>query len=383
LTGEPREAQSLFTHAFEIADSSLLLPKRQYAVSTFDILLSSKDSSSLNLTDPIFALRQLGSLTTDGTPFKHLSSLFSERVASYQDASSQLEIVCEIVEQEYEISESIESLARFAHAKADLARNQLASHNYAEAVASAETSLDLSSEDFLNPEQRTKSRLSAHLTAGLASYFLGKMDKAIIMFKAALDESGGAADVVCLLSQVLWAKDGAKERHVAQEQLMDCVQAHPGHVQSTILLGVISLLEDDNDSIEAAAEDLQSLRASDQLTVVEQQNVSTILTAIASMSGTSETSKAEKTAEISTSILLSPSQPYGWTALAEQGTESYPADMALKTSQRSVILGKNIDAEDLAGAFADSRTSGNVQRAIAVAPWSSKGWMVLYEVISI
>ena len=384
LIGESREARSLFTHAFEIADSSLLLPKRQYAVSTFDMLQSPKDQKLLSLTNPIFALRQLRSLIVDAVPFKHLSSLFFERVDNFKDASSQLETVCRIVEQEYEISESTQSLAQFAHAKADLARTQLASNNYTEAVTNAGVSLDLSSEeDSLDPEQRTRTRLSAHLTAGLASYFLDEMDKAIIMFKAALDESGAAAEVICLLSQVLWAKGGAKERRIAQEQLLDCVQEHPRHVQSIILLAIISLLEGDEDAMEAAIDDLQSLRASDQLTLQDRQNISTILIAIASISGTVAKGNMEKLAEISTSILLSPSHPYVWAVLAEQETDSYPADMALKTSQRSAVLGENIEAETLAGAFANTTTAGNAQRAIAVAPWSSKGWEALYDVINV
>jgi superkiller protein 3 len=46
LFGDANEALSHFTHAFELAESSLLLTKRQYAVSAFDFIVSSPSSTS-------------------------------------------------------------------------------------------------------------------------------------------------------------------------------------------------------------------------------------------------------------------------------------------------------------------------------------------------
>ena len=59
-------------------------------------------------------------------PHKHLAALFLERVGNYDAAVAALQAVNETVEQEYEKSESLTSLARVAQAKTDLSRNLLA-----------------------------------------------------------------------------------------------------------------------------------------------------------------------------------------------------------------------------------------------------------------
>jgi superkiller protein 3 len=99
------------------------------------------------------------------------------------------------------------------------------------------------------------------------------MDQAIEMFRAALEESDGAPDIVCLLAQVLWAKGGEQQRGVARDQLFDCVEKHPGHIGAIPLLGVIAVLDGDQETIEAVTSDLQGLRATDDLDVQQQRKL--------------------------------------------------------------------------------------------------------------
>ena len=108
------------------------------------------------------------------------------------------------------MSESSSSLVRFALANADIARVHLANHEYEQAVEKAELALTLSGDDSLatpDPSMVTSLRLSAHLTAGLSYYYLKSMDQAIDMFRDALHEAENDPEVVCLLAQVLWAKE--------------------------------------------------------------------------------------------------------------------------------------------------------------------------------
>ncbi|KAI9791465.1 MAG: Superkiller protein 3 [Peltula sp. TS41687] len=387
--GETTEAQLLFTHAFEISDSFLPTLWRQYPVTTFDqFSLGHIPSEITNLIQPLFALYQLAFRTLPDPAIQHLSGLYHERVGDYAAAIDLFTVACESAEQEYEVSESASSLARFAEGKADLARVQLASDDFAAAIESAETALQLSDFDsgdepsISDPAARRRCRLSAHLTAGLASFQDHDMDKALEMFRSALEESESNVDVVCLLAQVLWAKGGDKEREVATEQLLDCVEKNPNHLSSTVLLGVIAALENDQETLHAVAGDLRAVRTSDELSIEQRQTVERLLNAIATLALEDGEDEVKRTAEAKRSIMLSPYHPHGWSQLATVCEDSYPARMALKAAQGAVSLGGGaLGLQDLAKAFAATWTIGDMQRAIMVAPWLTVGWQGLGEVI--
>ncbi|CAD6569378.1 MAG: Superkiller protein 3 [Alectoria sarmentosa] len=375
--GEVNEARQLFTHAFEIADSSSPIIKRQFAVSTFDHLLSSPLSSSTSAIQPLFALHQLRSQVSADFSLQHLSSLLAERVGDFGDAVATLDQVTSNLEAEYETSESQVVLMRFALAKADLSRAQLAERRFEAAAENAETALSLSEEEDVKNEARQKLRLSAHMTAGLAYYYQGTMDQAIIMFRSALEETQGNPDIVCLLAQVLWAKGGNEERNVAREQLFDCVENHPDHSGAIVLLGVIAVLDDDRDTIEAVTADLEGLRTRDTLAAQNKSKVAQILMIISALFPGEEGQNASEISQATTTTMLAPSQPHGWLHLAGLSDESHPAEMAVLTATKAAPPGGNLDANNLSKAYAGTRRLDDAQRAIMVAPWAVQGWEAL------
>lgn len=384
LLGNKIEAQSLFTHAFEVSDSSCVVAKRLYITSTFDQMISSKSLSQDNadLSLPLFALNQLRSQTKADTVYEHLRALLTERTGAYAEGRAALESVCAKVELEYELQESSLSLSRFAQAKADLARIQLAEHNFPEAALNAEISLDLSADDdsaLFDPDIRRRLRVSAHLTPGLAYHFTGLLDKAIWMFRTALEETNSNPDVTCVLAQVLWTKKGAKEREVAREQLFDCVEKHNGHVGATTLLAVIALLDSDNETLEAVTADLRSLQTQTEISILQQSEISHLLAAIAMSNPNSDERRRAETSEAASTIMLTPSQPQGWSQLAELAgeTQPYAADMALLTALRGVPPRGTLDNEDLCKVYAGTRRTADAQTGIMVAPWREEGWKVL------
>ncbi|KAF2085425.1 TPR-like protein [Saccharata proteae CBS 121410] len=406
LLGDTKEALSHFTHAFEISDSASLVVKRQYAVSTFDHLLSTtasshdKDDNNLNnLIQPLFALQQLRSQSLSDLPHQHLSALFLERVGNHDDAISALADICSAAEQDFENTESPASLSRFARAKTDLARNRLAAKEFAAAVEDAETVLDLVSEDSdtgLDVAELQKVRLSANLTAGLAQYYLNVHDASISHFRAALTLSGSSPDVVCLLAEVLWAKGGTEEKNVAREQLFACVEEaqsqEKSHVGAVLLLGVMAAVEGDTDTMEAVKEDLENMRTREDVGAKELKRVETVLGAIASVSAPDDENQEKEAAEeaAKTGILLSPFAPHGWSELAKTRTagvkgdekESFPAQMALLTAKQAVPPRGPLGAEELAGAFAGTGTLRDAQRGVCVAPWRGEAWAVLGDVVA-
>ena len=91
--------------------------KRQFAMSTFDHLLSSPLSSMTSAIQPLFALHQLRSQISADIAFQHLSSLFAERVGDFGDAAATLNLVASNLEAEYETSESPVLLMRVCSSK--------------------------------------------------------------------------------------------------------------------------------------------------------------------------------------------------------------------------------------------------------------------------
>ncbi|RAK78687.1 SKI complex subunit tetratricopeptide repeat protein SKI3 [Aspergillus fijiensis CBS 313.89] len=389
LFGDSREARGLFEHAFDISNSSSRLPKKQYTMTLFDHLMS--DSSISNeisqLIQPFFALHQLSSQEPSDLPFVHLSSLLAERIGEFANAETSLRTVCAGVEAEYEVSESAASLSRYAQANADIARVLLARHEYEEAAEKAETALMLSGEEDaekFDPETNKKLRLSAHLTAGLAHYYLKSMDNAIDMFRDALGEADNAPEVVCLLAQVLWAKGGEEERAVARQQLFDCVEEYPDHIGAVTLLGAIALLDEDRDAVEAVQSDLRSMITRDDIEIHERGKLIKLLTAVSTLGYGDNSDVPEDTrriGEATAAVMRSPAEPQGWVELSSATQELYPAEMAVKRALRSVPPRSNLEAVDLAAAYAQTGKASDAMRAIMVAPWQQSGWEELNHAV--
>ena len=386
--GNPREALLHFTHAVEISDASIFAAKTRYVTASFDELITSRASQSPDLESlvvPLFALRQIEGQAMGSLTYRHMIALLLERTEDYEAALSYLRDICDELESRYEQTESVEILRQFIRSKCDLARNQLAFGDYAGAAENAETALDLSGESdagALSATERSKARLSAHLTAGLAKYYLKDMDTAIHMFRDALQESDGDSDGVCLLSKVLWAKGGRAERNVSKEHLLDCVEHGRGSAHVVMLLGAIAVLEGDDETQKAVSEDLLSLRTSGELSEVDQGLVESLLFLFASISTSGEQAVITEKNSAMESIMLFPSEYQGWSKLADSTSESFVGDMALRNTEASVPPDGPLGAEQVSQALAAIPSLRNAQRSIMFCPSAVQGWQCLAECTS-
>ncbi|EFR02874.1 superkiller protein 3 [Nannizzia gypsea CBS 118893] len=388
LIGDAIEARELFTHAFGLGNASGVFPKQQYAMSMFDDISASAEATAAQLLQPLFGLHQLRYVEPSELFHYHLSSLFAERTGDLEDAISDLEIVCSGAEAEYESTESTNSLLKYAQASADLARIQLGRLEYEKSADSAEIAINLSSEEGIRECHEGLYqiiRLSAHLTAGLAFYYLGRMDESIEMFRSAIQEADSSPDVTCLLAQVLWAKGGDEERLVAREQLFESVEKHPEHVGSITLLGVIALLDMDEDAIEAVESDLQALRVRSDLDTHSTGKIVKLLASIPALRYEAEVETmrtSEMLRQAATSIMISPSEPRGWMALSSMSTEKYAAEMAVRTALVNIPPRGRLNAEVVCQAYSLVGTRKSALSAIMVAPWSKNGWDELSQCCS-
>ncbi|KAI1109928.1 tetratricopeptide [Nemania sp. NC0429] len=384
LYGDPREARGLFTHAMDISDASLLITKRQYPTSVFDhILTMSTKANVATLIQPLFALAQLKRLRPQDLAYQHLWALFQERTDNSPSAITALEAACEKLEANYEATESADSLARFALGQADLARSHLSCGDTTAAIKCGELALELSSDESageLTVEQRQKARLSAHLTVGLAHYFNGQTDKAVSYFETALEESDNDPNAVCLLAQILWATGTEDARERARTILFEVIEKDASHVQSVVLLGIIALLDSDDESLEAVVSELHTLRTSEKATGTEHSQIGEVFWAAAALdkNGTEE----EVLLQVQSDVMLYPHLPYGWSRLAEASGEAYPADMALNVALKSIPPRGVLGAVDLADAYAGTGSVADAQAAILIAPWARSGWESLGSAVA-
>ncbi|KAL9587646.1 MAG: hypothetical protein Q9212_000100 [Teloschistes hypoglaucus] len=378
--GESNESRTLFTHAFTISNASAIQIQQSYASSTLDHLLSSPalSNEAVTLLQPLLALRRLSKQTRTNIAFEHIYALFQERIGSYAHASTTLLSICSTLEADYERSESAETLERFAQSKADLSRSQLAEQDFESAADNAETALALT-EDTPTSPIRVRTRLSAHLSAGMACYYQGSTDRSIDMFKNALEETQGEPDIVCLLSQVLWAKGGSQARSIAREQLFDCVEKHPGHVGTILLLAVIAVLDDDRDAVEAVSDDLHSLRTRYDLNSQQHKQLAQLLHAISVLYLANEDKALTQMSEARTVVMLEPSKPYGWSQLADLSAEAQPAEMAVLGAVSKAPPRGESSAEDISKVYAGTKRVEDIQKSIMLAPWSPWGWQILSQ----
>lgn len=375
------ESRGLCAHAFAIADASSIAVKQQYTLSAFDHLLSLSPSKEVaDILQPRFALKQLQCQRPSDLAFQHLSSMFAERAADMENSIESLQTICSALELEYEATESPIALLKFAETKSDLARVELAQQDFISAAEDAETALSLSADEEPASTTRTKLRLSAMLTAGLAYYHQGLMDSALDMFRNALEECQDDPDLICLLVQVLWAKGGDEARAIARDQLLNCIEKFSGHFDTAALLGAVAVLDGDLDTVKSVLPELQVLRTRESLTIVQQRQLSQLLEAIEFLHDGEKDPDSSFSKEITTAVMLSPSRRDAWTRLAESCQEPYPSEMAKVMALKSVQGGLT-NANELCGSLSGTTRIDDAQSAVMIAPWTTQGWEAFSGVI--
>lgn len=386
MYGEVDESRGLFTHAMEISESSSLISRQQYSVAMFDHILHPPSNLTISsLIQPIFALSQLRSLKPQTLAYDHLATLFQERIHESPKSVAVLEETCSTLEADCEVTKSAQSLKQSALVKADLARAYLAAGSYNQAAECGETALRLSSDESnsaLTDEERKKARLSAHLTVGLAQYYNRDADGALTYFEAALEEPNGNPDAKCLLAQVLWATGQEEAQDRARELLFEIVEERPGHVHSVLLLGVIALLDNDEESLDAVISELQGLRTNDKVASAEQFQIGDILQAVAALTG--DDAEEDLRTQAQTDTMLYPYLPHGWSHLGDTAevNEEYPREMALRVAIKAVPPKGDLGADDLAKAYGGTGKAADAQVGVMVAPWVDDGWLSLGDTVA-
>jgi superkiller protein 3 len=219
----------------------------------------------------------------------------------------------------------------------------------------------------------------------LAQYHNNNVTEAVACLEAALEESDGDPDAACILAQILWATGKEEARERARCILFEVIDKAPHHVQSVLLLGVIALLDDNEEILDAVVQELKTLRANDEsVTPAEQSQVGEVLRVIAALGKDGSSSEENSgTSQAQTDVMYYPYLPHGWSELAAVGGKEgqTAAEMALRVAQKGVPPRGELGAEALALAYAGTGRAADAQTAIMVAPWDKSGWVTLGNVV--
>lgn len=368
--GNISEAHKNFEHSYAISNGMNKLSKLYYSLSIFEQLKLGKNKVELShkLESSVLSLQKYLLLSPESPLALNLLGLILERNKDYKYSFAQVETLCDSLEKEYDQSESLDVLVKYAKSKAHLARVSLGAHLYDQAIEHAQAASGVSEEYALEEDEIAKElkkcRLSAFLTSGLGYYFLGEYGESISSFKRALIESEEDQDVIVLLAQVLWAHGGENEKEVALEQLFSSIEKNGASIKIALTLGAIGVTHDET-LIEPADDELTSISV-ERLSVEDPDNfVPRMLSAMQQSLGNDPKSPWYRAAF---------TNPWDFDAWRHVDPET-----ALKIAKST----NNVTSTDLSDIYVAARSSkSDMAKAVFFAPWNENSWAGLAESIA-
>jgi superkiller protein 3 len=215
------------------------------------------------LHQPAFALRHYTSQRPRDSAAAHLYALICERIGLVEEAVSSLQRATQLLEEEFEATESEEIEKKYTMALVNLGRVRLAGQDYTGSKESFETAWELlsSSEE---PDARGM-KVQCQVGLGLANYWLGEVDVSLEAFQSGLEIAEGKGlkgwkeEVSVLLARTLWGLGGEDARDAAKSHLLECLSQDKPPIKVITALAATAISSNDEDLIEAALSELQQI----------------------------------------------------------------------------------------------------------------------------
>ncbi|OLL22126.1 Superkiller protein 3 [Neolecta irregularis DAH-3] len=364
LSGDIDDATSAFQHAVSLADSTQETANLYFAALSFDTIIDG--NTDLQFVNPIFALQKCLDSRPDSIDALDLQALLLERTREYPQARANLESLCQILEGEYEDTESETTLKRFVIGKANLSRVCLAQKVYKETVEHCKIALALSE----GTSDMAKARLSCYITSGLGLFYLERFQESLDMFEVALEETKHDPDISVLVAKVLWAMGEGETRRLAAQQLLQCIEKHPGHVTSIILLGLMGYFLEDEELQQAVLSEIESLDFSAKRKMDPDYHVESVQSLLASKNGQDLLSHWRR------SIFIQPSSSKAWRNFGRWAECNDFGQVVLELAKKDIN-----DVNALTRAYREEGSMSNLQTATMIAPWSTEATCEMYNLI--
>lgn len=261
--GDVEMANRLMTHAYILSNGKSSLAQLCYASSVVaNRIRNSDDARDIEAAQEFsianFAIQSFLKYQPNDIVGLKLALLLSERCNTFQVGVQVGQRLCELLESQYERSESPQLAIDFAVAKTALARVYLGMEKYEAAIENAQTALDiLESED--DTEEKQAATLSCRVVFGLAFFFNNQFNEALEEFKLILGLHGQSQRVVTLIAQVLYAYNTPDTQQAALDQLFAYIEENGTSLMVVLMLGAISVVENLEEYYEPVKEELENL----------------------------------------------------------------------------------------------------------------------------
>ena len=123
--------------------------------------------------------------------------------------------------------------------------------------------------------------------------------------------------------------------------------------------------------------DLGELRVRDETSLQDQAKIAQLLAMMPAADADLVDPGVVKQGRITESIMLAPSQSYGWSQLASISDGTLPAEPALVAAIGAAPPRGVLEPDILCSAYAGTCRLDDAQRAVMLAPHNSDGWAVL------
>ncbi|BEI86438.1 hypothetical protein CcaverHIS002_0607250 [Cutaneotrichosporon cavernicola] len=377
--GQHHASAGLFAHSATLSAGSLLEADLALALGAFGPFLNPHTRDTTPLHQAAFALACYVAAHPEDAEAKHLQALVSERLGLTGQAVAVLEDATQLLEDEFERSESAQIEANYATALLNLARVRLAAGQYDAALSAFKDAAELS---VASSEERVTCQLAqARTGAALAHFWLGDHNASLEGFQAALDAAKNddalTDEIAVLFARTLWSVGGEDAAEAAKTQLMESLEHERPSLKVIAALGAAALASSDADLLDAALAELAN-PTPEQRAQDPQRTADAVLAAAALANGNEDGAIAS----LESSAASAPWDPVSRNRLAA----AYVA--AGKTEPAIALLQRTSDGPVLEAARANSMRgialtlegeSGmqNLQRAIMLRPWDEEGWEAL------
>ncbi|WBW75001.1 Ski complex TPR repeat subunit Ski3 [Schizosaccharomyces osmophilus] len=356
-------------HAFEISGGNIRDVNYWFASTMLALANLEQEKDVLKLWNAVYAIKRYLSEIPNDAYAKFIRSSLLEHLEEPNDSAQTAHELCQLLEKEYDATESASALEKYVDAKGQLARLCLRLNKFEESSENASVALDLINEEDTGAKQIS---LGLNLTCGLAAYFLSNLEQALQHFEKSLELGEYHPDVVILVAKVLWALGSETGKQAAREQLLSVTEQHPEHIDSLVCLGAIGVADKDTAMMAAIQEALLNInkdKVTNPETLAVIEKLLTILT--------TAYDPKELQALLLQQLFIHPNAAATWSSLIQQRYTS----PSVATAFARTLYTHPSEPADLAEAYRHQKTVSQAQVSVHLVPWEAENWNSLEQTI--
>lgn len=369
--GTSRESHELFAHSFVLSRGRSKIAQLLFSKSVLEMRIGNnedeRDIDALEeFTAMIFGLEQYFKKNPNNPYAIQCALIALERLHNFSKAKTLCQRLMDILEKQFERSQDETELFNFAVIKSQLARLQLGLGEFDNAIENATLSDGILADYKEGQNQGNKcfpAVLSNHVCLGLANFFQGDFDTTLTHFQTLLELSKESKCLVALLSKVLYDVGTEETKAIAIQELMEYTSVHRFDLLTTLLVSVMTLLENQKKDIQTALQQLLNLPLFDLNQDKHGDIPFLVKEFISRIKGTEAPSSGKPTVDFYSqrSAFFFPQRNESWAPISKT------------VQQRVASEGQNkVTAEQMSDLYCENGNLRNIQRSMYFCPWNKR-----------